>query len=376
MINDNKTSARIDILRFPLIVGVVFIHNYTTTVGLAQGSIGITQNSAWVDFVRYFISQGVARVAVPLFFLMSGYLFFLGEWSREIYARKLKRRLHTLLIPYLFWNLATLAAYALTQSIPQTRMYFVGSTWPPVHSFSLLDYVNALTGIAVTYPISAQFWFIRDLMVLIVLAPAVHWLLHSKWRLQFLIALFCLWLFMGRSILGLNPQDSFFFSSSVEASFFFSLGAYLSQAEKNVNCLDRFGPSISAIFLVLVILNSAFLDSLLYLHKAMIVFGVPSLWWLTGFAARTPKLNLLLIRLSGASFFVFAAHEPLLRIIRKILYHLLLPTSGLEILALYFLIPIFLMAFLVVTYSSLMKTMPSILGFITGSSFRSIRQRV
>src|ERR1035438_3657752 len=232
---NDEVSSRIEILRFPLIVGVVFIHNYPTSVHMDHGSIGVTHASALVEFVRFFISQGVAIIAVPLFFLMSGYLFFLGGWSREKYVSKLKRRIHTLLIPFLFWNIMTLVVFAIGESIPQTKKYFAYTDWPPVHSFSLLNYINALLGITVQHPISYQFWFIRDLMTLVILVPVIHFLLVRKSALPFIAALFCLWFFTVWPVLW----------PSVEASFFFSLGAYLSQSGKSVRYLDKLGPWIS-----------------------------------------------------------------------------------------------------------------------------------
>jgi surface polysaccharide O-acyltransferase-like enzyme len=361
MSNDDKTSSRIEILRFPLIVGVIFIHNYDTMVPLASGSIGVTHNSIWVEFVRFFISRGVAAVAVPLFFAISGYLYFLGGWSWGKHVGKLKRRLHTLFIPFLFWNLLTLAVFAIAESIPQTKIYYAGSVWPPVRSFSLLDYVNALFGITVKFPIAFQFWFIRDLMALILLSPVVHFLISRKSALPFIIALFCLWFSRVWPVLW----------PSVEASFFFCLGAYLSRPGKIVTFLDKFGPWISTVFLGFLVLYSAFPNRLPYLRDVVIAFGVPSLWWLTEPAVRTARLKSLLIRLSGASFFVFAAHEPLLMIVRKILYKLLLPTSGAAILALYFSIPICLIVLLVLTHRCLLKIAPSFVGFITGNSYRS-----
>ena len=363
---NDEVSSRIEILRFPLIVGVVFIHNYSTSVHMDHGSIGVTHASALVEFVRFFISQGVARIAVPLFFLMSGYLFFLGGWSREKYISKLKRRIHTLLIPFLFWNIITLVVFAIGESIPQTKMYFSNNVWPPVLSFSLLNYINALFGITVQYPISYQFWFIRDLMTLVILVPVIHFLVARKSALPFIAALLCLWFLTAWPVLW----------PSAEASFFFSLGVYLSQSGKSVAYLDKLGPWISVTFLGLLIIHSAFPESLLYLHKVVIVFGVPSLWWLTLLAVRAATLKSLLIKLSGASFFVFAAHEPLLIIIRKVSYKLLSPTNGAAILALYFLIPICLIAFLVVLHHYLLKTIPSFLGFITGSANRPHKYRV
>jgi len=87
---NSDTSSRIEILRFPLIVGVVFIHNFSTTIFMTYGPVGVTHSRVWSDFIRFFVSQGVARVSVPLFFMISGYLFFSGKWSRERYVSKLK----------------------------------------------------------------------------------------------------------------------------------------------------------------------------------------------------------------------------------------------------------------------------------------------
>lgn len=362
--NDN-ISSRIETLRFPLIVGVVFIHNYVSKITLAQGSIGIAHSSAWADFVRFFVSQGIARVAVPLFFLISGYLFFLGEWSWSRYADKLRRRVNTLLIPFLFWNLAAWAIYTAGRSISQTRMYFAGGAWPPAGSSSLLSYLGALFGVNTFYPIDYQFWFIRDLIALVLLAPAIHFLLRGRIALPFLMILFGLWFVTELPV----------FWPRLETIFFFCLGAYLSKPGKNASYLDNFGPWISAAFLVLVALYAAFPDSPLYLRKSVIVFGVPTLWWLTGLTTRTAKLALLLTGLSGDSFFIFAAHEPLQTVARKILYEVFLPASGAAVLTLYFLIPVCIIALLVVTHRSLLKMMPGFAGLITGNTYRANRQR-
>ena len=76
-------SSRLKALRFPLIVGVVFIHAYATKVLLEGGrQVGTEQVGFAVSFVRNLISQGIARVAVPMFFLMSGNPSFRGTMAR------------------------------------------------------------------------------------------------------------------------------------------------------------------------------------------------------------------------------------------------------------------------------------------------------
>jgi surface polysaccharide O-acyltransferase-like enzyme len=373
--NNGTISSRIEILRFPLIIGIVFIHNYTSTIRMAQGSIGVEHSSAWDDFVRFFISQGVARVAVPLFFLVSGYLFFLGQWSWSKYAGKLKRRVNTLLIPFLFWNLATWAIYTAGRRIPQTRMYFEGGVWPPAGQVSFLGYIGALFGISARYPIDYQFWFIRDLIALVVLAPVIYFLLRGKWLLPFLLILFGLWFAAAWPDLWPSMVHSIFLPEQIEAALYFSLGAYLSQPGKDVTCLDKFGPWISAAFFVFLVLHSTYQDRLPYLHKFVILFGVPSLWWLTGLALGSAKLKASLIGLVGDGFFVFAAHEPLQTVVRKVSYRLFSPTAGASVLALYLLTPVCMIALLVVVRRCLLKIMPRFTGVITGNTYRVGQQR-
>ena len=96
-------SLRLKLLNFPLIVGVVYIHAYGMEIGFAGSELGPAHLDRFTDVVRTLVSQGVARLAVPMFFLISGYFFFNGftGWS---YFNKLRVRFRTLLVPYVFWT--------------------------------------------------------------------------------------------------------------------------------------------------------------------------------------------------------------------------------------------------------------------------------
>ena len=91
-------------------------------------------------------------------------------------------------------------------------------------------------------------------------------------------------------------------------------------------------------YFIVVFTNSVLPDTQIYpyLHKIGILLGVPAFLYLTKTVSKTTGLKNVLIALGRASFFVFAAHEPLLTVIRKISYKILQPQHDEKILAIYF----------------------------------------
>ena len=76
---DETTSKRITALRFLLMIFVVFIHNNFTAKSIAEilenGEIAPLFNQGVVGkWIQLFISDGIGRGAVPLFFLFAAYL--------------------------------------------------------------------------------------------------------------------------------------------------------------------------------------------------------------------------------------------------------------------------------------------------------------
>lgn len=106
MIN-SSISRVISRLRFPLMVGVVFIHSK---------SIFIKPEMPLLSNIATFFSSILPSFCVPLFFTFSGYLFFASTPNLTPcdYGRKLKKRFRTLAVPYLFWNSLTIAALWIT----------------------------------------------------------------------------------------------------------------------------------------------------------------------------------------------------------------------------------------------------------------------
>ena len=97
-IKGNMVDARtleskvIDWLRFPMAAVVVLNHT---------GSLGGASPYPVYSTLCIIFPEAICRLAVPLFFLISGYLFFNGleKWNKGLYLTKLKRRAKSLLVP-------------------------------------------------------------------------------------------------------------------------------------------------------------------------------------------------------------------------------------------------------------------------------------
>lgn len=353
---EKGSSERIDCLRFPLIVGVVFIHCY----GAVSGTMNSTHEPAATYrisiFIMDLISQGIARTAVPLFFLLSGYLFFLDwKWSFDGYKKKLSSRISTLLIPFLFWNSLVLLLYGVVQLTPGLAGYNPGKE-NLVSGYGLYDYVNALVGID-RFPVAYQFWFIRDLMVMVLFVPLLNFLLKTI-PFLFLGVISFLWFF----------GDWPFSIPCAPAVLFFSTGAYIACKKKDIFMLEKWTYAILGIYLLLlpadVLTRGDWYHG--YIHKGCISFGVATALCISKICIENKRVREKLLRAGSCSFFVFAVHEPLLTVLRKIVYLFLKPAGDTGVLGVYFLLPLLVIAMSLFACSALRKGTPECFRFVTG----------
>lgn len=176
------SSDTIEWLRFVCATFVVFIH--------ASGGDAKSYDNSFYDFLRIFLSEGICLVAVPSFFLISGYLFFqkLDNYNIGKYKQKIKNRLKTLLVPYIIWNILAYVVFVLTNI---THGIGMNESWGRVSYGSLW---NAHGGL----PFNNPLWFVRDLMVLCLLAPLIYFAIKRVG------IMFCLLLVFYILIYGLN----------------------------------------------------------------------------------------------------------------------------------------------------------------------------
>lgn len=349
-------SRRIALLRFPLILLIVYLHCYIAPVTLAGGTVSVSPSLA-IMALSTGLTNGVARIAVPGLFLLSGYLYFFsfdGSWGQ--YRRKLSQRFFTLAIPFAFWNILVAGVLLVAQSIPATAAFF-NSGNGRLADLDWLGWLNALVGVT-RAPIDYQFWFIRDLIIIVIGAPAIWQLIRfGGWLPPILCIIWWIW--------GLP----FFDVPSLEAVTFFMVGAYAGQRQRSLFIGDRIWPAVGALYFVLLAIEVH--QSLPMgapfglLHRVTLLFGLVLALSLTGVAIRSAVVARILLSLSGASFFVFATHEPTLTVLRKILYRALRP-SQIMILGTYLILPLIIVGLSLSSYFLLARFAPRLTAIITG----------
>ncbi len=351
-----ESSTRLRLLNFPLIIGVIYIHAYSATIDHAGASLGPEHLNYFTDFVRTLISQGLARIAVPLFFLMSGYFFFLGfTWSWRDFGLKLAARTKTLLLPYLFWTISVVVTRFVGQSIPAVNAYFTGDGGL-LANVSAYDLANAVLGFT-RAPEAYHFWFIRDLMLLMLLSPLIFLLLRYV-ALPFLGVVFVVWITATWPI----------YCPDVVGVLFFSLGSYLAMQGKSLFTCDRYGKWFVFVYIPVLLADVIWYDAPfnVCLHRCGIVVGLVAILSGSKYIFTNERLKSLLLWLGSSSFFVYAAHEPLLGIARTVAFQVLPLNWSFTMLLIYLVVPLGVVAVLVALHTVLGAYLPGFLRVVTG----------
>lgn len=350
-----RITDAIKILRFPLAVLVVYIH-FAPFQRVDLWALTAVDRPITATLYTLF-SFLIGSVAVPIFTAISGYLYFIKigkDFSREEYVEQSRKRVDTLVIPYLGWLAITWVAGMVYNRIKYdaTIGQLLSDTWQNL-------YYILWSG-----PLYFPFYFIRDLMVLSLLAPLWHWLIkHTSW----------VWL-MASLLLYFSPIE-LFTGLSTRLLFYFSVGAYWGIKGYRELSISRLVGGTS----ILVALIAA---------SVYIIQPVASAW-------HTPSLKLfevalivaLLFALQGAnsskpifkwcekmgiySFFIYATHQIYLINFAKgfqerVLTQVSAPANDLVGVVTYITFPIGVVALLIAVYKIWSKFSPRTLSPLLG----------
>ena len=268
----SKNISQYDVisaLRLPLIVLVTYAHSYG---GVAEGYSLIGSGWDSYEILKIAMSQTLVKVAMPTFFVMSGYLFFANveKFNQNVYRLKIWRRIKTLLIPYIIWNFLMAA---------KLKMFSLSIFWTPANM---------------------PLWFLRDLMIVSLLTPIIYIGVKKLgyWLFVLLLPIYLTGIWAIQP--GLNPY----------AICFFTLGAFLSIREMNLidTCLklEKSTYTLTIVLALVMILSypSIAYSLLLLCFRVVSVMAAFCLAYriLSRTDKRIPKT------VCDASYFIFLAH--------------------------------------------------------------------
>jgi hypothetical protein len=308
------------------IIGVVVAHATTTETVLGGNRLAAPLGP--LVLMQRFVSGSLASVAIRLLFAVSGFLFFYSLYpSVSGFARKLRRRNRSLVLPYLAWSAVWIFVICLMQTWPQSASFFSGQR-RPVLEWSTWEF--AWTWIL--DPIPGQFWFLRTLIVLVALTPAIWWVLQR----------------LGGSVVVVLGAVAMLTESFIpaESIFYYVLGSYLAIRQPFDLEVNVAGRRLLLGFWLLVCMYKVYVvcyvqagrESTVALHTVCGALGVLSIW-LNYDLLRAALESAGLVWLSQFNFFVFAAHEPAQTVFER-LGARLFGFNGATQLALYLTVPL------------------------------------
>lgn len=324
---DNYLSQKMRALSTIAILMVVTLH--TANLALMQAGPG----DRLVEFSQVFIGMNFCRAGVPLFITVSAFLFFAnygqpapGATLRERagaaapwFAGKAKKRLRTLAIPFLLWSAVSFAAVAAMQSVPAARPYFNGQLLAELPAAGLLRKL-------LWDPVGYQLWFLRDLCIMVLVSPLLL-LLHRclRWGL----AALALAVYMGLAPLRItlvSPDMLFFFIVGMCMALSpAAIPARRSPAWLSCALLGAWlGLSAARAAAEMWPADAAAFAWIKYSHIR--IAGLAALWTAYDlWGARGKAQPRWMAAVASQSFFLYAAHEPTLSIIKKLTYKALGP---------------------------------------------------
>lgn len=300
-------SDKLRVLSLISIIFVLYIHS--------RFQPNEIMGMAYYDKIQLFTSEMIGRCAVPLFYLISGYLFFMKvpDGVKSI-GRKIRKRIKSLLIPYFIGCVFFVIFYSFIALLPWTSNLINSSSsimplFQKPYSIILISiFYDGGTG----YPCAFQLWFLRDLILIVATSPLWYLCLkHLKWG--FVAVVFVLTYFDV-------PHVPFY------SLFWFVLGGLLTKVKIEMGGNGRTKVAIFGLFLFLIIsiIQLFFPDIINWslLRIPIILLGIIGAWGLYDVVFGKDfslSRHQWFATACQFTFFIYLFHEPTLNIVRKLI---------------------------------------------------------
>lgn len=343
-------SQTITFSRFPLIFLIVLLHTIVLGQTYPLGIEISVGKFAFLDVVQFVSQREIGDLGVPAFFFISGFLFYaVGEMNANLWKNKLKKRVYTLLIPYLIWNTLFIVYYLVL-------FRYMDLSWG-IKGQGILPYLDAYLGFN-EGPFLSPLWFIRDLMVLNVLSFPAYYIIKKTgyWLLPILIFTFSIGIGYYLPYIGFRSIVPYFLGA------WFAVYRIDFIIEKKTYLL-----LVNFLFIIVVVLVSIFhfYDIACWpLQQIEILIGIFTLFADFNYVLKKKYVSVNK-KLAESSFFVFAAHMFVMNIPNK-LWVLVMPPNGFTASLMQWVIPLVVSILLYYVFLGLKRMLPKLTTVLIG----------
>ena len=349
---------------------LVFVHGYNLQERFMQPWTMPADALTFTSFTEYFLANGIFRFRIPMLFIISGFLYAIND--TRPYGQRTKKRLRTLLLPYLIWSALGFAFTYFLEFFPYTRDIVSTSNVLRIDDQrSLLHDYKWYEMLArwILFPVPYQLWFIRVLLIYNIAYPAIRWCVTHR---------MAKWIFFGiATLMWLGTMNFGLFEG--EGILFFSVGVWMQKTTFNIDVPKRwlkpFWWGVTFILLAAVktilafkgpaMLGEAIIPVLIILHKLVILSGLIFTWYGCNRMVEWCMVRRWFVWLTAFSFMIYAVHAPLIAFVIEGVFAVASQVPCYRLLSFVFL-PLIIISFAVATGALLRKIWPGFYGLLTG----------
>lgn len=268
-------------------------------------------------YVNTMLVRAIASIAVPFFFLTSGYFLVAHKDERDWWVRALMKRTITLIIPYLFWCCAFWAMFSLILPIACN----ISNGEPMLKNINLpsVGCVLSILGLnPFTNPGTPALWYVRALCMYVILTPLLLKLANRGG----VCMLFVIYLIVCPSSALIKHHPNFFlvrFFFSLEGLFYFTLGMYL---RNNIGLVMRRNLPIIIHLTGIVLLVAHLVASLADVSYRYYIVAIAIPCWMYSVWSMMPSVSLPRW-LTDCSFPLFVMHQLFIALIAIVTHGML-----------------------------------------------------
>lgn len=258
--------------------------------------------------IQLLISVVIGDCAVPLFYIISGFLFFHNVNQETIIYSKIKKRINTLFVPYIISCIFFTITITCISLIPNISQY-INNSILPIYENQTLYILKKVFGFSINdIPLAFHLWFLRNLIVIIIFTPLLF-ILFKILNKYFILILIVLSLLFPNTIIS-------------KSLLWFCIGGHLAYYPIYIEKKNKKWITLFSIIVYLLI--SLEIKSFISINQYPILYliGVFGIWniydYIILYKNSINRRNILNIAYKY-TFFIYLYHEPIINVFRKII---------------------------------------------------------